>query len=276
MPLATGNDTTGPRGEEPVGGDEWRLQKVIARAGVASRRHAEAMILAGRVRVNGRVADRLGTRVDPARDTIEVDGRRVSLAAEHVYLAFNKPSGYVSTANDPAGRPTVMRLVPDVPGLFSVGRLDYESEGLLLFTTDGQWGQRVSHPRHGSDKEYLIEVGGRPKPATLARLRAPMELGDGEWTSGADVRMEGVAPDRALLRIVLGEGRNRQIRRMLGVVGHPVLRLVRVRVGAVHLGDLRPSEWRHLTHAEIATTAGGPVPPEELPLPRGVRRRRTA
>lgn len=276
MPLATGNDTTGLREEQPAAGDEWRLQKVLARAGVASRRHAEAMIVAGRVRVNGRVADRLGTRVDPHHDTIEVDGRRVSLATGQTYLALNKPAGYVSAASDPEGRPAVMQLVPDVPGLFSVGRLDYESEGLLLFTTDGEWGQRVSHPRHGSDKEYLVEVEGRPKPATLARLRAPMQIGESEWTSGADVRAEGVAPDRALLRIVLREGRNRQIRRMLDAVGHPVLRLVRVRVGAVHLGDLRPAEWRHLTHAEIATTAGSEVPPDELPLPRGLRRRRTA
>ena len=127
-----------------------RIQKVLSRAGVASRRHAEAMIVAGRVRVNGQVADQLGARVDPDRDEVTVDGRRVSLSVDQAYLALNKPAGYVATANDPEGRPTVMELVPPVPGLFTVGRLDYHSEGLLLLTTDGEWGQRVTHPRYGS------------------------------------------------------------------------------------------------------------------------------
>jgi len=234
------------------------------------------MIVAGRVHVNGRIADQLGTRVDPRRDVVTVDGRRVSLEERQAYLALNKPTGFVTTAHDPEGRPTVMELVPDVPGLFPVGRLDYESEGLLLFTTDGEWAERISHPRYGSSKEYLVEVSGRPKPATLARLRAPLEIGPGEWTSGAEVREEQALPGRALLRIVLREGRNRQIRRMLDAVGHPVLRLARVRVGTVELGALRPGEWRDLTHAEIATTGGGAVPPDELPLPAGVRRKRTA
>ena len=265
MPSGPGNDSTA-----------WRLQKVLARAGVASRRHAEEMIVAGRVRVNGRLADRLGTRIDPSHDTVEVDGRRVSLAEAQAYVALNKPAGFVSTAHDPHGRPTVLQLVPSVAGLFAVGRLDFESEGLLLFTTDGEWGQRVAHPRYGSEKEYLVEVEGRPKPATVARLREPLALDGGEWTSGAGVRAEGFSPDGALLRIVLREGRNRQIRRMLDAVGHPVRRLVRVRVGPVHLGDLRPGEWRHLTHAEIATAAGSEVPPSELPLPKGLRRRRSA
>jgi pseudouridine synthase len=228
------------------------------------------------VQVNGRVADQLGTRVDPQRDVVTVDGRRVSLEEQQTYLALNKPSGFVTTAHDPQGRRTVMELVPEVPGLFPVGRLDYESEGLLLFTTDGEWAERVSHPRYGSSKEYLVEVSGRPKPATLARLRAPLEIGPGEWTSGADVREEQALPGRALLRIVLGEGRNRQIRRMLEAVGHPATRLVRVRVGNVELGRLRPREWRHLSHAEIATTGGGSVPADELPLPVGVRRKRSA
>ena len=232
------------------------------------------MIAAGRVQVNGQVADRLGTRVDPDRDEVTVDGRRVSAAEANVYLALNKPIGAITTAHDPAGRPTVMELVPLAPGLFPVGRLDSESEGLLLLTTDGDWAERVSHPRYGSTKEYLVEVGGRPRPATLAALRAPLDIGSGEWTTGAEVREEAVLPGRALLQIVLHEGRNRQIRRMLEAVGHPVQRLVRVRVGTVHLGDLRPGEWRHLTHAEIATTGGSEVPGDELPLPAGVRRRR--
>jgi 23S rRNA pseudouridine2605 synthase len=269
VPSAPRNDTSEPAGQ-------WRLQKLLARAGVASRRHAEEMIVAGRVLVNGHVADQLGTRVDPRHDVVAVDGRRVSLAESQSYLALNKPPGFVSTALDPQDRPTVMQLVPNVPGLFPVGRLDCESEGLLLFTTDGEWAQRVAHPSHGTTKEYLVEVDGRPRPAVIARLRAPMALEGGEWTSGASVRAEGVAADAALLRIVLSEGRNRQIRRMLDAVGHPVRRLVRVRVSTVHLGNLRPGEWRNLTHAEIATTAGTPVPRSELPLPRGVHRRRSA
>ena len=253
-----------------------RLQKLLSRAGIASRRHAEAMILDGRVTVNGQVVTELGTRVDPSLDEVRVDGRPVSVAEERAYLALNKPPGYVSTAHDPQGRPTVMDLIPHVPGLFSVGRLDYASEGLLLFTNDGEWAQRVAHPRHGSEKEYVVEVAGRPRPSTLARLRGPLDIGDGETSSGAGVSLEGSTGDRTLLRIVLREGRNRQIRRMLDAVGHPVLRLVRVRVGAIHLGTLRPGHHRPLTHAEIATTAGAEVPRDELPVPVGVRRRRIA
>ena len=253
-----------------------RLQKILSRAGVASRRHAEEMIVGGRVTVNGQAMTELGTRVDPSRDEVRVDGRLLSLAEQRVYLALNKPAGYVSTAHDPQGRRTVLDLVPGVTGLFAVGRLDFASEGLLLFTTDGEWAQRVSHPRYGSEKEYLVEVSGRPKPATLARLREPLDLGDGDWSSGAGVALEGSTPDHSMLRIVLREGKNRQIRRMMDVVGHPVSRLVRVRVGAVHLGKLRPAEWRHLTHAEIAATAGAEVPRDELPSRPGLRRRRVA
>ena len=259
----------------PRNDNRERLQKILSRAGVASRRHAEEMIGAGRVSVNGQIVTEMGTRVDPGVDDVLVDGRPISLAETHAYLALNKPAGFVSTAHDPQGRPTVMELVPEVPGLFAVGRLDFESEGLLLFTTDGDWAQRVAHPRYGSAKEYVVEVAGRPKPATLVTLRGPLDLG-GEWSSGAEVSVEGNAPERTLLRVVLHEGRNRQIRRMMEAVGHPVLRLVRVRVGAVHLGALRPGKWRHLTHAEIAATAGADVPRSELPTPTGPRRRRIA
>ena len=265
-----------PLSPTPRNDNRERLQKILSRAGVASRRHAEAMILDGRVTVNGRVVTELGTRVDLSVDEVRVDGRPVSVADERAYLALNKPSGYVSTAHDPQGRPTVLELVPEVPGLFTVGRLDYESEGLLLLTTDGEWAQRVAHPRYGSEKEYLAEVQGRPKPSTLAMLRGPLDLGNDEWSSGALVSLEGSTAGRTQLRIVLHEGRNRQIRRMMDAVGHPVLRLVRVRVGAVHLGTLRPGLWRHLTHAEIAATAGADLPTDELPTPPGVRKRRIA
>jgi pseudouridine synthase len=237
-----------------------RLQRILSRAGVASRRHAEELIAAGRVRVNGQVVRELGTRADPERDAVTVDGVRVRLPETATYLALHKPPGYVTTAHDPQGRPTVFDLVPDVPGLFPVGRLDLDSEGLLLLTTDGEWAQRVVHPRHGCTKEYVVEVEGRPTPAALARLRRPMRLGPGEWTTGAEVRLMDTLPGRSLLRIVVGEGRKRQIRRMAEAVGHPVRRLVRVRVGAVGLGDLRPGSWRHLIWDEISGTAGATGP----------------
>jgi 23S rRNA pseudouridine2605 synthase len=251
------SDPLGPEGE-PV-----RLQKVLARAGIASRRHAEDLIRAGRVEVNGEVVQQLGARVHPITDQITVDSIRVSLTERQTYLALNKPAGFVATAHDPQGRPTVMDLVPEVPGLFPVGRLDVASEGLLLLTTDGEWAQRVTHPRYSCSKEYIVEAAGRPRPATLAQLQQPMQIAEDEWTNGALVNVESVAPERTLLRIILREGRNRQIRRMMAVAGHPVLSLVRVRVGAVHLDRLRPGQWRHLTHDEIAGTVseGGPSHP---------------
>jgi len=244
-----------------------RLQRILSRAGVASRRHAEELIAAGRVRVNGQVVRELGTRADPERDEITVDGVPVRQPDAAVYLALHKPPGYLTTADDPEGRPTVFDLVPPAPGLFPVGRLDRESEGLLLLTTDGAWAQRILHPRYGCTKEYLAEVEGRPTPADLARLRQPLDLGDGESTSGAEVRLTDALPGRSLLRIVIGEGRNRQIRRMGEAIGHPVRHLVRLRVGAVHLGDLRAGEWRRLTWDEISRSAGA-APADTDPAPR--------
>ena len=237
-----------------------RLQRILSRAGVASRRHAEELIAAGRVQVNGRTVRELGTRADPEADVVTVDGVRVRPPDSATYLALHKPPGYITTADDPQGRPTALDLVPDAPGLFPVGRLDMDSEGLLLLSTDGEWAQRVLHPRYGCTKEYVVEVGGRPAPAALARLRQPMQLGPEEWTAGAEVRLVDSLPGRSLLRIVIGEGRKRQIRRQCEAIGHPVRRLVRVRVGAVSLGDLRPGEWRHLTWEEINRTAGGSAP----------------
>jgi 23S rRNA pseudouridine2605 synthase len=242
-----------------------RLQRILSRAGVASRRHAEELIAAGRVRVNGQVVRQLGTRADPERDAITVDGVPVRQPDEATYLALHKPPGYLTTADDPQGRPTVFDLLPPVPGLFPVGRLDRDSEGLLLLTTDGEWAQHILHPRYGCTKEYLAEVEGRPAPGALARLRQPLDLGGGESSSGAEVRLTDALPGRSLLRIVIGEGRNRQIRRMCEAVGHPVRQLVRLRVGAVHLGDLRAGEWRRLTWDEISRTAGAAPPASDSP-----------
>jgi 23S rRNA pseudouridine2605 synthase len=267
-------------GQSPKLSGPPRLQKVLARAGIASRRHAEALIRAGRVRVNGRLVTALGARADPGADEITVDGRALEAPGGTAYLALHKPPGYLTTARDPRGRRTVMALVPPLPGLVPVGRLDADSEGLLLLTTDGEWAQMVAHPRYGCTKEYLVDVEGRPSAAALERLRRPMELAPGEPTTGAEVEVLGrgawgtahpcgstcLLPTRTVvpassaqaltrLRIALSEGRNRQIRRMLEQVGHPVRRLVRVRVGAVRLGSLAPGRWRRLSVDEIAACA---------------------
>ena len=253
-----------------------RLQRILSRAGVASRRHAEELIAAGRVRVNGEVVRQLGTRADPEHDAITVDGVPVRQPDEATYLALHKPPGYLTTADDPEGRPTVFDLLPPVPGLFPVGRLDRDSEGLLLLTTDGEWAQHILHPRYGCTKEYLAEVEGRPAPAALARLRQPLDLGGGESSSGAEVRLTHALPGRSLLRIVVGEGRNRQIRRMCEAVGHPVRQLVRLRVGAVHLGDLQAGEWRRLTWDEISRSAGAAPPASDAPTRPPAPRARSA
>lgn len=238
-----------------------RLQRYLARAGIASRRRAEALIRAGRVQINGQPATELGTTVDQDRDRVLVDGRPVAAQSAVVYLALHKPVGVITTHSDPHGRPTVMELLPAFPGLLFVGRLDAESEGLLLATTDGRWSQRIQHPRYGCEKEYVVHVTGRLTPQTPRRLRRPLDLGDGDRSSGAQVTVvERPGEDATLttpavhhLRIVLREGRKRQIRRMCAVVGLTVQRLVRVRVGSVELGTLAPGGWRHLTPAEIET-----------------------
>jgi 23S rRNA pseudouridine2605 synthase len=210
------------------------------------------LIAGSRVQVNGVPATVLGTRVDAARDSITVDGRPVALPAALVYLALHKPRGYVTSVRDPQGRPTVMELVPHVPGLFPVGRLDANTTGLLLMTTDGAWAQRVAHPRYGSEKEYLVEAQGLIAPPVIEVLREPMVLAPGEQTTGAEVEVVERGRDRTRLRIVLHEGRNRQIRRMLDRVGYSALSLQRVRVGNVRLGSLPEGQWRRLTDTEIA------------------------
>ncbi len=218
------SDGPGGAGSEPDAGGE-RLQKVLARAGLASRRVAEELIADGRVTVNGEVAV-LGRRVDVAVDRVEVDGALVPVRPGLVYYLLNKPAGVVTTASDPEGRPTVVDLVPESPRVFPVGRLDVATEGLLLLTNDGELAHHLTHPRFGVDKEYLAHVTGHPSPAAVRRLRDGVDLEDGRT---APARVALLAPD--LLRIVIHEGRNRQVRRMCDAVGHPVRRLVRTRIG---------------------------------------------
>jgi len=226
-----------------------RLQKVLARAGIASRRACEELIAAGRVTVNGVVAE-LGRRVDPDRDEIEVDGALVAVAPGLVHYLLNKPAGVITTAADPQGRPTVVGLVPDEPRVFPVGRLDADTEGLLILTNDGALAQRLTHPRYGVEKEYVAEVVGAPSPAAVRALRRGVELDDG-MTEPARVAL--VAP--SVLRIVIHEGRNRQVRRMCEAVGHPVSRLVRIRIGPIADRRLGPGRWRPLAAEEVRALA---------------------
>lgn len=226
-----------------------RLQKVLARAGFGSRRAAEQLIADGRVTVDDRVAV-LGRRVDPGRDRIAVDGIPVVTRPDLVYYLLNKPARVVTTARDPQHRRTVVELVPLEPRVFPVGRLDYETEGLLVLTNDGDLAQRLTHPRHGLLKTYLAEVEGCPSRGAVRRLREGVELTDGP-TAPARVRVRSEDPAGAVVEISISEGRNRQVRRMLEAVGHPVRRLVRTRIGPVADRALRPGRWRPLTAREV-------------------------
>jgi 23S rRNA pseudouridine2605 synthase len=226
-----------------------RLQKVLARAGLASRRACEELIAAGRVRVNGEIAE-LGRRVDPAHDRIEVDGALVAAAPGLAHYLLNKPRGVVTTAADPQGRTTVVDLVPAQPRVFPVGRLDADTEGLIIVTNDGPLAHRLTHPRFGIDKEYVAEVSGTPRPVALRALRRGVQLDDGPT---APARVSLLAP--SVLRITIHEGRNRQVRRMCEAVGHPVQRLVRTRIGPLADRRLAPGHWRPLTPREIRALA---------------------
>lgn len=222
-----------------------RLQKVLAATGWGSRRVCEDLIAEGRVTVNGEVAV-LGRRVDAANDHVEVDGAPIGVKPDLVYYLLNKPAGVVTTSKDTHGRPTVVELVPSEPRVFSVGRLDAQTEGLLLMTNDGHLANQISHPSHGVEKEYLAEIGnGRVSPGNVRRLREGIELDDG-LTAPAKVSQ----PESGLLRLVIHEGRNRQVRRMCEAIGHPVQRLVRTRIGPLSDRSLPPGKWRELTTAE--------------------------
>jgi len=226
-----------------------RLQKVLAQVGLGSRRACEEMIADGRVTVDGVVAE-LGRRVDPTTARIAVDGVPLSVRPGLVTYLLNKPIGVVSTTSDPSGRPTVVDLVPGEPRVHPVGRLDTDSEGLLLLTNDGDLTFHLTHPRFGVEKEYLVAVRGRLRPAEVRRLREGVTLEDGVT---APARVALVEPGVA--RITIHEGRNRQVRRMCAAVGHPVERLVRTRIGPLADRSLAPGEWRPLSFAEVRALA---------------------
>jgi 23S rRNA pseudouridine2605 synthase len=226
-------------------GEGERLQKTLARLGFGSRRVCEELIAEGRVTVNGKVAD-LGRRIDLDADSVEVDGAPVGVRPGLVHYLLNKPRGVVTTAADTHGRPVVVELVPAEPRVFPVGRLDADTEGLLLLTNDGDLAHRLTHPSFGVDKEYVAEVEGRPSPAAVRRLREGIDLEDGPT---APAKVAVVEPN--VLRITVHEGRNRQVRRMCEAVGHPVVRLVRTRIGPIVDRSLKPGAWRALTTTEV-------------------------
>ena len=228
------------------GPDGERLQKVLARAGFGSRRVCDELIATGRVVVNGERAEP-GRRVDPTADRVSVDGAPVGILPDLVYYLLNKPAGVVTSASDPEGRPIALELLPSTPRVFSVGRLDYATEGLLICTNDGELAQLLAHPSHGVEKEYLAQVLGDPGPGALRRLREGVEIEPGVVTAPA--RVARTSP--GVLRIVIHEGRYRQVRRMCEAVGHPVQRLVRTRIGPVSDPRLAPGDWRLLSVEEI-------------------------
>lgn len=233
-----------------VGKMEVRLQKAIADAGVCSRRKAEELITQGRVTVNGQVVRQLGTRVDPGRDHVKVDGRHLKPVPPQAFLMLNKPTGCVSTLSDPEGRPSIAGLLHGVRlRVFPVGRLDFDAEGLVLLTNDGQIAQALLHPRYHVPKTYLIKVKGVLSNEEIKQLEGGVTLADGR-TGPAQVRKVRKAEANSWIDLTIHEGRKHQVKRMLEAVGHPVLRLKRVRFGPLLLGDLEPGRFRYLTDRE--------------------------
>ena len=255
---------------------EERLQKILARAGVASRRAAEVAITQGRVSVNGQTVTELGTKADVARDDIRVDGARLKAPAAPVYLLLYKPKGYVCTRQDPGRRPTVMDLVPPVVGLFPVGRLDITTEGLLLLTNDGAFAERVTHPRYEVPRVYHAKVHRVPDAETLERLRRGVRV-EGDLLTVDRVRVLE-AENNAWLELTLHEGKKHEVRRLLEAVGHQVSKLRRVGIGPLSSRGLKPGEFRSLTPAEIRALIDPPggrvksVPPSATRRPHGPRR----
>lgn len=228
-----------------------RIHKIIAKAGVTSRRKAEGLILEGRVKVDGRTVTELGTAVDPENCRITVDGKPIPTTTEKLYIVLNKPRGFITSLHDPEGRPTVLDLLKKVKGrVFPVGRLDYDAEGLLLLTNDGDFANKMLHPRHQVPRTYLVKVKGSPASETIRKLRAGIPLADG-ITLPAHVAFLEKTANNSWVRITVREGRNNLIKRMFEAAGHRVLKLKRIRFGSLTLENLRPGEYRMLLSQEI-------------------------
>jgi pseudouridine synthase len=239
-----------------------RLQKILSAAGVASRRTAETLIQQGRVTVNGVTVTELGTKADPSVDDIRVDARRIKAPRRARYILLNKPRGYLTTRSDPQHRPTVIDLLAKggiTDYIYPVGRLDYDSEGLLLLTSDGDLAARLTHPRHGVAREYDVRLRGIPERRLLERLARGVTI-DGRKTAPAEVRLkktiDAASGPQAMVSIAIHEGRNRQVRKMFDAIGHPVVRLRRVRIGPITDTRLKPGEFRELTEAEVRALKG--------------------
>jgi 23S rRNA pseudouridine2605 synthase len=230
---------------------EERLQKILSKAGVSSRRAAEKMLAEGRISINGTVVTEPGTKADPQRDEIRVDGKLISVETDKVYLMLHKPPGVVTTLSDPQGRPIITDLLHGVTErVYPVGRLDYDSEGLLILTNDGDFAQRLQHPRYRIPKTYRVKVTGRLQKATLKMLENGIDLPDGRFTP-ADLRLEKTNPASSWLTLSITDGRNRVIRRAFDTLGHSVLRLIRVAVADISLISLKEGDWRMLTPREV-------------------------
>ncbi len=227
-----------------------RLQKILAQAGYGSRRACEEYIIAGRVRVNGQVAE-LGQKADPAVEKITLDGKPIASPENLTYIALYKPRNVLSAVEGQAGRPTVRDLIPLEGHLYPVGRLDFDSEGLILMTNDGDLTNRLTHPRYGHEKEYRVLLARRPDDQQLAVWRRGVVLEDGYKAATADVRFISTSGKGAWIRVTMGEGRKRQIREIGQLLGLPVVKIVRVRIGSLKLGSLKPRQWRHLTKDEV-------------------------
>jgi 23S rRNA pseudouridine2605 synthase len=236
--------------------DKMRLQKYIAQCGVASRRHAEELIRMGKVRVNGRTVTEMGVLVSP-KDKVEINGKIIRQEKRMVYIMLNKPSGYVTTVSDPEGRKTVLDLIKGVEErIYPVGRLDYDTTGLLLLTNDGDFAHACTHPGKEITKTYMAEVSGMPSNDTLHALRSGVIL-DGVRTAPAQVDVVEIKDKSTILKIVIHEGKNRQVKRMCEAVGHPVLKLKRTAVGKLGLSGLKLGQWRYLTPKEVKLIKGG-------------------
>jgi len=228
-----------------------RLNKFLAQAGVASRREVDKMIVEGRITVNGRVVRILGTKIDDEKDRVELDGKRVEKEEEMIYLMLNKPPGYLVTLKDPFRRPTIKELLPSLKErIYPVGRLDYDSEGLLLLTNNGELAHRLAHPRYRVPKNYVVEVKGVPESSKISRLERGVYI-DGKKTAPARIAKLSGSTKKTLLRIEIHEGRKREVKRMFEAVGHRVLRLKRVGFGGLRLGKLQTGKWRFLTRKEV-------------------------